>query len=126
MPIYVTVYHLDKTIVGKTEGDVTLADIERYLDDIVKAKAVSYGKIFDATSGTSRLTPDDVAALRAKLAEFTRDQRNVGPFAVVTGGNREGRMANICQTITSADRPMRVFNDIHSARRWLEERLPLT
>jgi hypothetical protein len=28
MPIYVTVYHLDKTIIGKTEGEVTLADIE--------------------------------------------------------------------------------------------------
>jgi hypothetical protein len=37
MPIYVTVYHLDKMIIGKTEGDV-------------------------------------------------------GPFAVVTGGNRERRM----------------------------------
>ena len=124
MPIYVTVYHLDRTIIGKTEGDVTLADIEGYLDDVVKAKGVSYRKIFDATSGTSRLTPDDVEILRAKLAEFTRTQ-NFGPFAVVTGGNREGRMANICQAASSADRPMRVFNDIHSARLWLDEQQPL-
>jgi hypothetical protein len=123
MPIYVTVYHLDKTIIGKTEGDVTLADIERYLDDIVKARAVPYRKIFDATSGTSRLTPEDVDVLRTKLAEFTRT-RSFGPFAVVTGGNREGRMANICQTASAADRPMRVFSDIHSARRWLDETLP--
>jgi len=124
MPIYVTVYHLDKMIVGKTEGDITLADIEGYLDDIVKARAVRYRKIFDATSGTSVLTPEDVVALGSKLAEFTK-KRDVGPFAVVTGGNRQGRMANICQTASTIDRPMRVFSDIHSARRWLEERLPL-
>jgi len=125
MPIYVTVYHLDKTIIGKTEGEVTLADIEGYLDDIVKAKAVKYRKIFDATSGASVLSPQDVETLRAKLADFTHKRRDVGPFAVITGGNREGRLANICQTATTADRPMRVFADIHSARRWLDEMMPV-
>jgi hypothetical protein len=126
MPIYVTVYHLDKMIIGKTEGEVTLADIESYLDDVVKARAVPYRKIFDASSGTSVLTPEDVVTLRNKLAEFTQKRDNVGPFAVVTGGNRQGRMANICQTITIANRPMRVFADIHSARQWLEEKLPIS
>jgi hypothetical protein len=72
MPIYVTVCHLDKMIIGKTEGDVSLADIEGYLDDIVKARAVPYRKIFDASSGTSVLTPEDFVALRNKLAEFTQ------------------------------------------------------
>jgi len=125
MPIYVTVYHLDKTIIGKTEGEVTLGDIEGYLDDIVKAKAVGYRKIFDATSGTSVLSPQDVETLRATPADFTQRRRDVGPFAVITGGNREGRLANICQTATTADRPMRVFADIHSARRWLDEMMPV-
>jgi hypothetical protein len=124
MPIYVTVYHLDKMVVGKTEGDVTLADIEDYLDDVVKARAVPYRKIFDASSGTSVLSPEDVVTLRNKLAEFTQKRDNVGPFAVVTGGNRQGRMADICQTITTANRPMRVFADIQATRQWLEERLP--
>ena len=125
MPIYVTVYHLDKTIIVKTEGEITLADIEGYLDDIVTAKAVKYRKIFDATSGTAVLSPQDVETLRAKLADFTQKRRDVGPFAVITGGNREGRLANICQTATTADRPMRVFSDIHSARRWLNEMMPV-
>jgi len=126
MPIYVTVYHLDKTIVAKTEGDVTLADIEGYLEDIVKARAVPYRKIFDATRGTSVLTPQDTETLRAKLTAFTAKHDNVGPFAVVTGGNRDGRLANICRTASTADRPMRVFADIHSARRWLDEKLPIS
>ncbi len=126
MPIYVTVYHLDKMIIGKTEGDVTLADIEGYLEDIVKARAVPYRKIFDAPRGTSMLTPADTETLRAKLKAFTEKRDNVGPFAVVTGGNRDGRLANICQTALTADRPMRVFADIHSARRWLGEKLPIS
>ena len=57
MPIYVSVYHLDKTIIGKTEGEVTLADVEGYLDDIVKYKAVGYRKIFDATRQAGRIHP---------------------------------------------------------------------
>jgi len=126
MPIYVTVYHLDKMVVGKTERDVTLADIEDYLDDVVKARAVPYRKIFDASSDTSVLSPEDVVTLRNKLAEFTQKRDNVGPFAVVTGGNRQGRMADICQTITTANRPMRVFADIQATRQWLEERLPIS
>src|SRR5262245_51102312 len=125
MPIYVSVYHLDKMIIGKTEGEVTLADVEGYLADIVKAKAVSYRKIFDATSGTSVLSPEDVSTLRVMLARFMQKRSNVGPFAVVTGGNREGRMANICQTASTLDRPMRVFSDIHSARRWLNQAMPI-
>ncbi len=125
MAIYVSVYHLDKVIIGKTEGEVTLADVEGYLADIVKAKAVPYRKIFDATSGTSVLSPEDVETLRVKLADFMRKHSDVGPFAVVTGGNREGRMANICQTASTLERPMRVFSDIHSARRWLNEAMPV-
>ena len=126
MPIYVTVYHLDKMIIGKTEGDVTLADIEGYLEDIVKARAVSYRKIFGASSGTSVLTLSDVEVLQATLAEFTQKRDNVGPFAVVTGGNREGRMANICQAASGAERPMHVFADIHAERQWLEEKMPIS
>ena len=91
MPIYVTVYHLDKTIIGKTEGEVTLANIEGYLDDIVRARAVGYRKIFDATSGTSVLSPQDVETLRARLADFTQKRRDVGPFAVITGRDFEHR-----------------------------------
>jgi hypothetical protein len=55
MPIYVTVYHLDKMIVGKTEGEVTLADLKGYFAAVIKARALPYRKIFDATSGTRHL-----------------------------------------------------------------------
>jgi hypothetical protein len=125
MPIYVTVYHLDKMIVGKTDGDVTLADLEGYFAAIVKARALSYSKIFDATRGTSALTREDLGIFRARMTAFVkRGQGRVGPFAVVAGAERSDRLANICRTVADADRPMKIFNDIHAARAWLEQMAP--
>jgi len=122
MPIYVTVYHLDSLIVGRTEGQVTLTDLEGYLDDIVRARAIGYGKIFDSTSGRAVLAPDEVEAFRERLKAFVAErQGKIGPFAVVTGGERHDRLTSICQTAMTADRPMRVFDDIQSARAWLQE-----
>ena len=57
MPIYVTFYHLDRTMVGRTEGEVTLVNLMGYLDDVEKAKAVGYAKIFDSTVGQASLMP---------------------------------------------------------------------
>lgn len=122
MPIYVTVYHLDRTIVGKTDGEVTLSDLEGYFAAIVKARALSYGKIFDATGGTSVLSRKDLDTFRARMAAFVRRSRGrIGAFAVVAGAERSVRLADICRTVADADRPMKIFNDIHAARAWLEE-----
>ena len=127
MPIYVTVYHLDKMIIGKTEGKVTLADLEGYFGAIVKARALPYRKIFDATGGTSTLTPEEVGAFRSRMMAFVeRGQGKIGPFAVVAGAERHNRLADICRTVADAERPMKVFNDIHAARAWLGEMAPVS
>jgi len=120
MPIYVTIYHLDRMIVGKTEGRVTLANLEEYFDTVIKARAVSYSKIFDATSGTSALTGKHVEILRQRIQDFMA-RGKVGPFAVVTGPVRHDRLANICRTVAKADRPMRFFTNISDARQWIAE-----
>ncbi|UYN96124.1 MAG: hypothetical protein KIT25_04030 [Enhydrobacter sp.] len=120
MPIYVTVYHLDRMIVGKTEGEVKLGDLDGYFDAVIKARAIGYRKIFDATGGTSALTAADVDAFRKRMQSFVaRGNGRVGPFAVVAGPQRHERLADICRTVASADRPMRIFSDIFAARQWL-------
>jgi hypothetical protein len=131
MPIYVTVYHLDKMIVGKTEGEVTLADLEGYFAAITKARAVAYCKIFDATRGTSILSPEEAGVFRDLIVGLVeRNRGKIGPLAVVTGDQRLNRLANICRAVTDADadanRPMKVFNDIRAARAWLLEKMPGT
>jgi len=122
MPIYTTVYHLDRLIIARTKGRVTLAHLEDYFDAVTKARARSYGKIFDSTSGTSVLSEKHIATFRARMDAFVAGGK-VGPFAVVTGPERHMRLANICKTVAMADRPMRIFADIDTARQWLAEQM---
>lgn len=122
MPIYVTFYHLDQTMVGKTEGEVTLADLMGYLDDVEKAKAVGYAKIFDCSAGQTSLMPMERETLRQRLATYhAKYGKQAGPFAVVAGPDVVQRLGDLDALVRNADtRPVEVFKDIHAARAWLE------
>ncbi|MBS0540041.1 MAG: hypothetical protein JSR47_14845 [Proteobacteria bacterium] len=123
MPIYVTFYHLDQTMVGKTEGEITLADLMGYLDDVEKARAVGYAKIFDCLSGQSNLLPDERDVFAKRLAAYhARYGKQAGPFAVVAGPDVVHRLADLQALVPPANtRPVRIFGDIHSARAWIAE-----
>ena len=121
MPIYVTFYHLDRTMVGKTEGEVTLADLLNYLDEVEKAKAVGYAKIFDCTAGQTGLMPAARETLRQRLAGYhAKYGKQAGPFAVVAGEDVHQRLGALDGLVRAADsRPVEIFRDIHAAREWL-------
>lgn len=123
MPIYVTFYHLDQTMVGKTEGEITLSDLMGYLDDVEKARAVGYAKIFDCSSGRSNLLPEERELFSQRLAVYhARYGRQAGPFAVVAGPDVVERLADLQALVPPADtRPVRIFGDIHAARKWLAD-----
>lgn len=123
MPIYVTFYHLDRTMVGRTEGEITLADLTGYLEDVEKARAVGYAKIFDCSVGRSNLLPDEREAFVRRLAAYhARYGKQAGPFAVVAGADVVERLADLQALVPPADtRPVRIFNDIHAARAWLAD-----
>jgi hypothetical protein len=121
MPIYVTFYHLDKTMVGRTEGEITLADLMGYLEDVEKARAVGYAKIFDCSVGQSNLLPAEREAFAKRLAAYhAKYGKQAGPFAVVAGADVVERLADLQALVPPANtRPVRIFNDIHAARAWL-------
>jgi hypothetical protein len=121
MPIYVTFYHLDKTMVGRTEGEITLADLTGYLEDVEKARAVGYAKIFDCSVGQSNLLPAEREAFARRLAAYhAKYGKQAGPFAVVAGADVVERLADLQALVPPANtRPVRIFNDIHAARAWL-------
>jgi hypothetical protein len=123
MPIYVTFYHLDKTMVGRTEGEITLADLTGYLEDVEKARAVGYAKIFDCSVGRSNLLPAEREAFARRLAAYHANYgKQAGPFAVVAGADVVERLADLQALVPPADtRPVRIFNDIHAARAWLAD-----
>jgi len=123
MPIYVTFYHLDKTMVGRTEGEITLTDLTGYLEDVEKARAVGYAKIFDCSVGRSNLLPEEREAFAKRLAAYhTKYGKQAGPFAVVAGADVVERLADLQALVPPANtRPVRIFNDIHAARAWLAD-----
>lgn len=119
MPISLQISHLDRMVLGFSEGVVTLRDIAEYLDAVVKARAQPYRKLFDATHGTSGLSDVDLKVLATRLHRVPVPTR-LGPFAVVAGSDRND-LVRILRPFASIDRPMRLFKNIQSARKWLED-----
>ena len=67
MPLTCQIYHLDRMVIGVSEGAVTLQDIGAFIDKVVKEGAQPYRKIFDARHGTSNLSQADLKALSTRL-----------------------------------------------------------
>jgi len=123
VPIHRKISHLDQMVVGVSYGVVTLGDIGEFLDAVVKARAQRYRKLFDAIEGRSGLSDTDLQMLTARLHKQPKP-RPLGPFAIVARPDRE-ELARVLRPFASLERPMRMFRDIHSARRWLNHQ-PLT
>jgi hypothetical protein len=118
MPLTCQIYHLDRLVIGVSDGTVTLKDIGDFIDKVVQEGAQPYRKIFDARRGTSGLGPDDLTALSHRLR--TRPKaRPLGPFAVIAGNDRDA-LVEILKPFAALKRPMRLFKDMPSARRWID------
>jgi len=118
MPLACQIYHLDRLVIGVSDGVVTLKDIGDFIDKVVKEGAQPYRKIFDARRGTSGLGPDDLKALTHRLR--TRPKaKPLGPFAVIAGSDRDA-LVEILKPFAALKRPMRLFKDMPTARRWID------
>ena len=105
-------------VVGVSEGVVTLKDIGGFLDAVVRAGAQPYPKLFDATHGESALSEADLKILSARLFAPPGPVRPLGAFAVVARSDRS-EFARVLRPFSLIKRPMKIFRDIHSARKWL-------
>ena len=120
MAVYWTIDSRKRLITVTAEGEVTRADAEAFLDVLHGAGLVSYRKLFDGSRGTTRMTPEDLmavgVAIRAGHAEGP-----VGPLAVVMSKGNAERTSRVLGIMATARRPMRVFEDVEAARRWIEQ-----
>ncbi len=115
------VSHLDHMVICVSEGIVTLQDFQEYLAALKQEKALSFPKIFIATDGISGMSGEDRVELAALLTSFLEID-GLGPFAVVAGAERNDGLATIFKSLATVRRPMRLFPDIHAARKWLSTR----
>jgi hypothetical protein len=119
MPVHWTVSHPKRLVVAVAKGELRLKDVEDYLDGVITADALPYRKIFDTTDATINLSEDDMMALGARIRAYIVMGR-IGPLAIVATTDKSYQHARMFAALAVADRPIRIFRELHIARQWLD------
>lgn len=110
-------------VVCDFESVVTMADITVFFAELEAAGALYFRKIFDASRGECSLSKAELERLAAHTKAFGL-RATPGPVAVVTGSSPNDQIVANFQAMTPSGRRLRMFPDIHEARRWLAK-MPL-
>ena len=119
MPVQWTVSQPTRLVIAVAKGELRRQDIETYLDEVVAADALAYRKIFDMTQATPKLSEDDLMALGARIRAYILLGR-IGPLAIVATTDRSYQQARMFVALAEADRPIKIFRELHLARQWLD------
>jgi len=125
VPITWTIDHEQRVLTAVCEGDVTLRDIEGYLDAVVVAGSMPYRKLFDGTRGESAMTDEEMMLLGARIRAYHgKDDMGapgaMGALAIVVVSDHTHGLARLFGALAAADRPIKIFRDVRAARRWLD------
>ena len=118
MPIKVKIDHDRQWVEALAEGEVSLADIEEFLDAVIVADALPYRKLFDGRASYGRYTDEEVMRLAARLSAYASMGRR-GAVALVTPVQYYELAARVLN-LDKRDMPSRIFIDADEARAWLE------
>ena len=118
MPITCRILHLERLVVGVSDGVIVLKDITDFIDRVLKERALPYRKLFDARRGTSGLSDADLKVLSNRMNPHP-NPKGLGPFAIVARTDRS-ELGAVLRPFATIDRPMRIFKDMPSARRWID------
>ncbi|UYN96708.1 MAG: hypothetical protein KIT25_07190 [Enhydrobacter sp.] len=119
MPIHLTISHPTRLVVAIAKETLTLKDIELYLDEVVVKEAMGYRKIFDLSHAEVALGDNDIMQLGARISAYAVTAR-MGPLAIVAATPEAVARARLFTTLASAERPIKIFGELHEARRWLD------
>jgi len=119
MALHWTIDSRRRTVDVVADGDVTMADAMRFFDAVEGANALAYSKLLDGTRGQAAMTPDDVLSIIVRVRSL-HALGTMGALAVVATAEQAQRIARLLGAAAVADRPMKVFDDLRQARRWLE------
>jgi hypothetical protein len=115
-------WHIDsetRRVSITAEGDFTRADVEAYIKAVEACGAVGWSKLLDGRFSRASMSQEDMLAIGALFRGF-HVRGPVGPLAVVVSGAQLDHVSRLLGILATADRPMRVFNDLDAARRWLD------
>jgi hypothetical protein len=118
MPLYWTIDSRQKLVAIVCEGDVTRADLVEYLDVVEGASALAYRKLFDGTAFQTSMTASDMLEIGARFRSY--HSRPIGPLAMVLPRDKADLFARVLGILAAANRPMRIFERLPPAKRWIE------
>lgn len=113
----------ERLVVVRADGAVSRANIEALLVAVAGAGAMGYRKLIDATAGEFSLSVEDIWAIGAMARSYHKGK--VGAAAIVLprpsgiSSTAAQLVARLIGMLATADRPLRVFKSMTSARRWL-------
>ena len=119
MPIHWTISKPTTLVVAVCKDTLTRQDIEAYLDAVVIADCLAYRKVFDITKAEPALSDDDMMALGARIRAYIALGK-IGPLAIVATTEKSHEQARMFVALAEADRPIKIFRELHLARQWLD------
>ncbi|MPZ35031.1 MAG: hypothetical protein GEV13_29335 [Rhodospirillales bacterium] len=123
MPVTWTISHPTRLVVALAKGEVGLKDIEAYLDAVMVAEALPYRKLFDTTAASIALSDTEMMTLGARIRAYIA-LGPIGPLAIAATSDESYWQARMFAVLAEADRPVKIFRKLSTARDWLEGQPP--
>lgn len=120
MPLHWTLDSRRQIFAATCDGNVELAEVNVMLDAVMGADGLGYRKLFDGTNGDTQMSAIDMLSIGVRMRALQDDGREHGPLAVVVPDGKHAMMSRLLGILAAARRPMRVFNDVEKARKWLD------
>lgn len=120
MPVHWTVSHPTRLVVAVAKDTVSVSDIEQYFAGVTAEGAMSYRKIFEITHTPMALSEANLKSLGQRVVYYAQHGQ-IGPLAIVAASDESFSQAQIFASAAAVSRPLRIFRELHAARRWLDE-----
>jgi hypothetical protein len=120
MPIHVRISHHDRLVVAVAHGTITGEEFLNAVREAVEQGALHYRKILDVAAANSQA---DMPLLKQLITMARNSPQGAqrGPLAFVVDGKRGDTVRELAEFIEEGERPIRVFTNLHEARKWLDE-----
>lgn len=120
MPIHIDVFHPNRLVIAVVRGAFAADDVRTAVLQFLDSDVLHYRKLIDIASPTTPIDKAGVEAL-ANLVLARTDDRPRGPLAFVVSLGHAADNAGIFAKLTEGKRVVKVFQNLHEARKWLDE-----
>jgi len=121
MPIHWDILHDQRLVTVRAEGQLTLPEMEKYLDALITGDAMPYAKLFDVSGLDASYSDHDMLMLGARIRAYVPLVKG-GPLAFVAVNKAQRDAVDHYLGLAAVEhRPAAVFATVEKARAWLEE-----